>query len=89
MNNLKYNGSGCMDLVAYKAIVAADNEREVENIMKERNNKKNNYVKENKTEDQVRLDHLMAVIFKICEIAGFHLENRIVLKDIKTGKIYK
>lgn len=83
MNNLKYNGSGCMDLVAYKAIVAADNEREVENIMKEKYNKKN------KDEDQVRLDHLMAVIFKICEIAGFHLENRIVLKDVKTGKIYK
>lgn len=83
MNNLKYNGSGCMDLVAYKAIVAADNEREVENIMKEK------YVKKNKDEDQVRLDHLMAVIFKICEIAGFHLENRIVLKDVKTGKIYK
>lgn len=83
MNNLKYNGSGCMDLVAYKAIVAADNEREVENIMKEK------YIKKNKDEDQVRLDHLMAVIFKICEIAGFHLENRIVLKDVKTGKIYK
>lgn len=83
MNNLKYNGSGCMDLVAYKAIIAADNEREVENIMKEK------YIKKNKDEDQVRLDHLMAVIFKICEIAGFHLENRIVLKDVKTGKIYK
>ena len=83
MNNLKYNGSGCMDLVAYKAIVAADNEREVENIMKKK------YIKKNKDEDQVRLDHLMAVIFKICEIAGFHLENRIVLKDVKTGKIYK
>lgn len=83
MNNLKYNGSGCMDLVAYKAIVAVDNEREVENIMKEK------YIKKNKDEDQVRLDHLMAVIFKICEIAGFHLENRIVLKDVKTGKIYK
>lgn len=89
MNELKYNGSGCMDLVAYKAIVAADNEREVENIMKEKYIKKNNYAKEHKNEDQVRLDHLMAVIFKICEIAGFHLENRIILKDVKTGKIYK
>ena len=89
MNNLKYNGSGCMDLVAYKAIVAADNEREVEKVMKERKIKNNNYVKENKDEDQARLDHLMAIIFKICELAGFHLENRIVLKDVKTGKIYK
>lgn len=28
-------------------------------------------------------------IFKICESNGLHLENRVELKDFKTGKIWR
>ena len=32
---------------------------------------------------------LLAHIFYICELAGFRVEDRIVLKDKKTGKIWR
>lgn len=32
---------------------------------------------------------LLDTIFNICELSGFHLEERIVLKDINTGKVYR
>ena len=31
---------------------------------------------------------LLDTIFNICELSGFHLEERIVLKDKNTGKVY-
>ncbi len=36
-----------------------------------------------------RLQKLLTAIFAICELAGFHVEERIVLKDLKTGKIWR
>ena len=36
-----------------------------------------------------RYRKLLATIFSICELAGFHLEDRIVLKDKKTGKVWR
>lgn len=36
-----------------------------------------------------RIKGLMKVIFSACELAGFHLEERLVLKDKKTGKIWR
>jgi hypothetical protein len=36
-----------------------------------------------------RLKKLLMMIFDICELAGFHVEGRIVLKDKKTGKIWR
>ena len=38
---------------------------------------------------QKRIDKLMRAIFYMCDLAGFHLEERIVLKDKKTGEIYR
>ena len=32
---------------------------------------------------------LLNSIFDICELAGFHVENRIVLKEKETGKIWR
>lgn len=32
---------------------------------------------------------LLDTIFNICELSGFHLEERIVLKDKNTGKVYR
>lgn len=32
---------------------------------------------------------LLSIIFFLCDLAGFHIEERIVLKDKKTGKIWR
>ena len=36
-----------------------------------------------------RINKLMKAIFCMCDLAGFHLEERLVLRDKKTGEIYK
>lgn len=36
-----------------------------------------------------RFRNLMGCILRICEIAGFSIEERIVLKDKSTGKIWR
>jgi hypothetical protein len=36
-----------------------------------------------------RLQKLLTAIFAICDLAGFHIEERIVLKDKRTGKIWR
>lgn len=36
-----------------------------------------------------RFQKLLNTIFAICEIAGFHIEERIVLKDKRTGRIWR
>ena len=38
---------------------------------------------------EVRFKNLLAQIFQLCEYYGFHLEGRIVLKDKKTGKVWR
>lgn len=38
---------------------------------------------------EARYKKLLATIFYLCDLAGFHLEERIVLKDKKTGKIWR
>lgn len=32
---------------------------------------------------------LLDTIFSICELSGFHIEERIIIKDKKTGKIWR
>ena len=68
------NPEGYPDPTAYKAI----------------NNVEKTHV-ENKTspEDEERFHKLLNTIFTICELAGFHIEGRIVVKDSKTGKIWR
>ena len=39
--------------------------------------------------DRERLERLLSTIFYICDLAGFHVEGRIVFKDKKTGKIWR
>ena len=39
--------------------------------------------------DYERFYNLLNTIFYICELAGFHVEGRIVLTDKKTGKVWK
>lgn len=39
--------------------------------------------------DDERFHKLLNTIFAICELSGFHLEERIILKDMKTGKVWR
>ena len=43
---------------------------------------------ENNIDDQ-RFYDLLNTIFYMCKLADFHLENRIELRDNKTGKIWR
>lgn len=36
-----------------------------------------------------RLKKLLTTIFYICDLAGFHIEERLVIKDKKTGKVWR
>lgn len=40
-------------------------------------------------EDEERFHKLLNTIFTICELAGFHIEGRIAIKDCKTGEIWR
>jgi hypothetical protein len=39
--------------------------------------------------DHVRFQRLISTIFYIADLAGFHIEERIVLKDKYSGKIWR
>ena len=43
----------------------------------------------NNIDSEERFKRLLARIFRLCEFYGFHLEGRIVLRDKKTGKIWR
>lgn len=36
-----------------------------------------------------RFHKLLETIFKICELSDFHVEDRIVVKDKRTGKVWR
>lgn len=42
-----------------------------------------------KQAEEDRLRKLVMTIFDICDLAGFHVEGRIILKDKRTGKIWR
>ena len=42
-----------------------------------------------KDPDYEKYQKLVGCILRICELSDFHLEERLVLKDKKTGKIYR
>lgn len=44
---------------------------------------------QNIEKEERRVKKLIATIFNICELAGFRVESRIVLKDLKTGKEWR
>lgn len=39
--------------------------------------------------DDERFHKLLDSIFNICELSDFHIEGRIVIKDKKTGKVWR
>lgn len=40
-------------------------------------------------EEEVRFKKFLGTIFNLCELSDFHIENRLVVKDKKTGRIYE
>lgn len=48
-----------------------------------------NVIKEEKTDENNRFHQLLQTIFYITELAGFKIEGRIVVKDKKTGRVWK
>lgn len=45
-------------------------------------------LKKDKDETE-RFQKLLSTLFYICDNAGFHVEERIVLKDMRTGRIWR
>lgn len=43
----------------------------------------------NVEKEEERFRKLLDTIFAICELAGFHIEERIVIRDKKTGKVWR
>jgi hypothetical protein len=44
---------------------------------------------EREAEAEARYKKLLSTIFYICDLAGFHIEGRLVIRDKKTGKIWR
>jgi hypothetical protein len=41
------------------------------------------------TDESVRFNKLLNTLFYIIDLAGFEVEGRIILKDKKTGKVWR
>ena len=39
--------------------------------------------------DYERFRKLMGAIFRLCELSDFHIEERIVVKDLRSGRIWR
>lgn len=39
--------------------------------------------------DNIRFRQLLYTLFLLCELEDFHIEGRVVLKDKRTGKIWR
>lgn len=40
-------------------------------------------------EEEARVKKLLKTIFTVCDLAGFRVDGRIALEDLKTGKIWR
>lgn len=68
------NQEGYMDMTRHDA---------VENIEREQREK------ERETREAARVTKLVHTLFYICNVAGFDVAERIVLRDKKTGRVWK
>lgn len=46
-------------------------------------------IEREEAEAEKRYKKLLSTIFYICDLAGFHIEGRLTIKDKKTGKIWR
>ena len=47
-----------------------------------------NYIECNMDDDE-RFHKLLNMLFDICKLSGFHIEERVVIKDMRTGRIWR
>ena len=40
-------------------------------------------------EDEERYKKLLSTLFYLCDLAGFRIEGRVVLRDKRTGKVWR
>lgn len=72
-NDPRYNKEGYPDPTAYQAITKADAD----------------LVEARMTDEEERFKKLLYIIKDICKLADFELAERVVLKDKKTGKVWR
>lgn len=70
----KLNHEHYQDLTAYQAL---------KNIELEEQEQRQ------KQKEEERYNKFLGCIFRICELSGYHIEERIVVKDLRTGKIWR
>lgn len=46
-------------------------------------------IKKLNNDEEERFYKLLDAIYDICELSGFHIEEHIVLKDKRTGRVWK
>lgn len=46
-------------------------------------------VEQEQDKDDARFHQLLNTLFSLCELADFHIEGRVVLKDKRTGKVWR
>ncbi len=46
-------------------------------------------VEQEQDKDDMRFHQLLNTLFSLCELADFHIEGRVVLKDKRTGKVWR
>lgn len=39
--------------------------------------------------EKERFERVLGCIYRICELTGYRIENRIVLKDLKSGRTFR
>lgn len=39
--------------------------------------------------EQERFNKLLHTIYNLCELSDFYVENRIIIRDKRTGKVYR
>lgn len=44
---------------------------------------------QNILDEKARLQKVLTAIFAVCDAADFHIEERIVIRDNRTGKVYR
>lgn len=45
--------------------------------------------KDPRRDAEERFKKLLSTIFYICDLAGFHIEGRLEIRDKKTGKVWR
>lgn len=78
------NAEGYNDPTAYNAIKDVEQEQD-KNVEQEQDKD----VEQEQDKDDARFHQLLNMLFSLCELADFHIEGRVVLKDKRTGKVWR